>query len=415
MNDVLKEGGRGSAGAVRARRLTSAMVVAEIALTVVLLVGAGLMVRSFLKLYSLNLGVDTSHMLTMTVQLPNAKYSTSDERRIFYDSLMPRLQAIPGMQSVAVATSVPLGGGDGRGLEIEGRAPVKPEEAPRTSTITVSANYFDAMDVTIRRGRGLRETDGAPSSEVVVVNERFVTRFFPNEDVLGQRIRLVAGSAQKPEPGPWLTVVGVSPTIRQGNAQNGEPDAVVYQPYRLRSPGIMNIIARSQVTPTSLTTQVRGAVQAVDADLPVFNVQTMDELLAQNRWPFRVFGTMFTLFALIALVLSAVGIYAVTSYSVTQRTQEIGVRMALGAQAREVSWLILRRGLVQLGIGLAIGIGLSWFAGLPLRAVLVGVPPRDPVTFAVILSVLVVVTLAACLIPARRATRLDPLTALRIE
>ena len=164
-----------------------------------------------------------------------------------------------------------------------------------------------------------------------------------------------------------------------------------------------------------MTPLVREAVQAVDSDLPVFNVQTMDELLAQSRWPYRVFGTMFSIFALIALVLSAVGIYAVTSYSVTQRTQEIGVRMALGARTREVSWLILRRGLVQLGIGLTIGITLALFAGAPLRAVLVQVPPRDPVTFAAIISVLVVVTLAACLIPARRATRLDPLTALRIE
>ena len=414
MNDVLKEGGRGSAGAVRARRLTSTMVVAEIALTIVLLVGAGLMIRSFLKLYSMDIGVDTSHMLTMSVQLPNAKYSTSDQRRIFYDSLMGRLQAIPGMRSVAIATSVPFASSEGRGLEIDGRPPAKPEEAPRTSTITVSANYFDAMDAAIRRGRGLRDADGAPGSEVVVVNERFVTRFFPNEDVLGRRIRLVAGSAQKPEPGPWLTVVGVSPTIRQGSPQT-EPDAVVYQPFRLQSPGIMNIIARSQVAPTSLTPLIREAVQAVDSDLPVFNVQTMDELLAQNRWPYRVFGTMFALFAFIALVLSAVGIYAVTSYSVTQRTQEIGVRMALGARPSEVSWLILRRGLVQLGIGLAIGLSLAVFAGTPLRAVLVQVPPRDPVTFATIISVLVLVTLAACLIPARRATRLDPLTALRIE
>jgi putative ABC transport system permease protein len=415
MNDVLKEGGRGNAGAVRARRLTSTMVVAEIALTIVLLVGAGLMIRSFLKLYSMNIGVDTSHMLTMSVQLPDAKYSTADQRRIFYDSLMGRLQAIPGMRSVAIATSVPFAGSEGRGLEIEGRPPAKPEEAPRTSTITVSANYFDAMDAAIRRGRSLRESDGAPGSEVVVVNERFVTRFFPNEDALGRRIRLVAGSAQKPEPGPWLTIVGVGPTIRQGSPQSTDPDAVVYQPYRLQSPGSMNIIARSQVAPTSLTPLIREAVQAVDSDLPVFNVQTMDELLAQNRWPYRVFGTMFALFAFIALVLSAVGIYAVTSYSVTQRTQEIGVRMALGARPGEVSWLILRRGLIQLGIGLTIGLSLALFAGIPLRAILVQVPPRDPVTFATIISVLVVVTMAACLIPARRATRLDPLTALRIE
>jgi putative ABC transport system permease protein len=415
MNDVLKEGGRGNAGASRARRLTSTMVVAEIALTIVLLVGAGLMIRSFLKLYSMNIGVDTSHMLTMSVQLPNAKYSTADQRRIFYDSLMGRLQAIPGMRSAAIATSVPFAGSEGRGLEIEGRPPAKPEDAPRTSTITVSANYFDAMDAAIRRGRSLRDTDGAPGSEVVVVNERFVTRFFPDEDAVGRRIRLVAGSALKPEPGPWLTIVGVSPTIRQGSPQSTDPDAVVYQPYRLQSPGSMNIIARSEVAPTSLTPLIREAVQAVDADLPVFNVQTMDELLAQNRWPYRVFGTMFALFAFIALVLSAVGIYAVTSYSVTQRTQEIGVRMALGARPGEVSWLILRRGLVQLAIGLTIGLSLALFAGTPLQAVLVQVPPRDPVTFATIIVVLVVVTLAACLIPARRATRLDPLTALRIE
>ena len=414
MNDVLKESGRGNAGAVRARRMTSAMVIAELALTIVLLVGAGLMIRSFLKLYSLNLGVETSHMLTMSVQLPTAKYPAPEQRRLFYDSLMSRLQGIPGMRSVAIATSVPFGGSEGRGLDIEGRPWAKPEDAPRTSTITISANYFDAMDLTMRRGRGLRDTDGAPGSEVALVNERFVTRFFPNEDAVGRRIRLVAGTTQKLEPGPWLTIVGVTPTVRQGNPQNPEPDAVVYQPYRLQSPAIMNIIARSQVPPTSLTALVREAVQQVDSDLPVFNVQTMDEILAQNRWPYRVFGTMFTLFALIALILSAVGIYAVTSYSVSQRTQEIGVRMALGAQPREVSWLILRRGLVQLAIGLAIGLTLAWFASAPLGAV-IAVPTRDPVTFAVIVTLLVAVTLAACLIPARRATRLDPLNALRAE
>ena len=307
-------------------------------------------------------------MLTMTVQLPNTKYSTPDQRRIFYDSLMGRLQGIPGMRSAAIATSVPFAGSEGRIIEIEGRPPAKPEEAPRTSTITVSANYFDAMDVTMRRGRGLRETDGAPGSEVVVVNERFVTRFFPNEDVLGRRIRLVAGSAQKPEPGPWLTVVGVSPTIRQGNPQSTEPDAVVYQPYRLQSPGIMNIIARSQVTPTSLTPLVREAVQAVDSDLPVFNVQTMDELLAQSRWPYRVFGTMFTLFALIALVLSAVGHlrgHARTRSRSAPRRSESGWRSA--PRPGQVSWLILRRGLVQLAIGLTIGIAPRMVRRRPAR------------------------------------------------
>jgi predicted permease len=412
INDVLKEGGRGSAGAVRSRRLVSAMVVAELTLTLVLLVGAGLMIRSFLKLYSLNLGIETSNMLVMRTTLPNQKYPQPEQRRIFYDALMARLQAIPGMQGAAIATAIPFGGSEGRALEIEGRPVARPEDAPRTSIVSISPSYFDVVGVALQRGRGFRESDGAAGSETAVVNERFVTRFFPGEDVIGRRIRLVPGG-RNPKPGPWLTIVGVSPTIRQGNPQSLEPDAVVYQPYRMEVPGFMNILTRSQVPSASLTPLVREAVQAADPDQPVFQVQTMDEFLAQGRWPYRVFGTMFTIFAFIALVLSAVGIYAVTAYSVTQRTPEIGVRMALGARPAQVSWLILRRGLVQLAIGLTFGITLAWFASSALQSLVVQIPTRDPVTFTAIAAVLTVVTLAACVIPARRATRLDPVTALR--
>jgi putative ABC transport system permease protein len=412
VNDVLKEGGRGSAGAVRSRRLVSAMVVAELTLTLVLLVGAGLMIRSFLKLYSLNLGIETTNMLVMRTTLPNQKYPQPEQRRIFYDALMARLQAIPGMQGAAIATAIPFGGSEGRALEIEGRPVARAEDAPRTSIVSISPSYFDVVGVAMQRGRGFREGDGAAGSETAVVNERFVTRFFSGEDVIGRRIRLVPGG-RNPKPGPWLTIVGVSPTIRQGNPQSLEPDAVVYQPYRMEVPGFMNILTRSQVPSASLTPLVREAVQAADPDQPVFQVQTMDEFLAQGRWPYRVFGTMFTIFAFIALVLSAVGIYAVTAYSVTQRTPEIGVRMALGARPAQVSWLILRRGLVQLAIGLTLGIILAWFASSALQSLVVQIPTRDPVTFTAIATVLTVVTLAACVIPARRATRLDPVTALR--
>ena len=414
VNDVLKEGGRGSAGARRARRMVSAMVIAEITLTLVLLVGAGLMIRSFLKLYSFNLGIDTTNLLTLQIQLPNQKYPKPEERRIFYDSLMTRLQAIPGMQAATIATAIPFGGSEGRTLEIDGRPAAKPEEAPRTSVVTISPSYFDVMGVAMRRGRALTDADGAPGAENVVVNERFVTRFFPGEDPVGKRIRLVAGG-RTPEPGPWVTIVGLTPTIRQGNPQEREPDAVVYQPYRLQAPGFMNIITRSQVPAASLTMLVREAVQAVDADQPVFQVRTVDEFLARARWPYRVFGTLFTIFACIALVLSAVGIYAVTAYSVTQRTPEIGVRMALGARPGQVSWLILRRGLVQLAIGLTLGVVLAWFASAALQSLVVQIPTRDPVTFGAILVLLILVTVSACLIPARRATRLDPVSALRAE
>ena len=417
VNDVLKEGGRGSSGAVRARRLVSTLVVAELTLTLVLLVGAGLMIRSFLKMYSFNLGVETSSMLTIRLQLPGQKYKTPEQRQMFYDSLLTRLHAIPGMQAATIATAVPFGGSETRGMEIDGRPVEKPEEAPRAALVMVSPSYMNVMGLSMRRGRSLQETDGAPGAEMVMVNERFAGRFFPNEDALGKRIRLITGGApgRPRQPGPWLTIVGITPTIRQGNPQSTDPDAVVYQAYRMESPGFTNIITRSQVAAPMLTARVREAVQAVDPDLPVFGVQTMDEFLEQGRWPYRVFGTMFTIFAFIALVLSAVGIYAVTAYSVTQRTPEIGVRMALGAQPREVSWLILRRGLVQLGIGLTLGVVLAWFASAALQTLVVQIPTRDPVTFGTIIAVLVIVTVAACVIPARRATRLDPVAALRAE
>ena len=414
VNDVLKEGGRGTAGTIRARRLVSAMVVAEITLTLVLLVGAGLMIRSFLKLYAFDPGIETARMLTMRVQLPALKYETPEQRRLFYDALIARVQAIPGMEAAAVASAVPLGGSESRGLDIEGRPVDRPEDAPRTATITVSPSYFDVAKVAMRRGRGFTAADGAEGSETAIVNERFAARFFPNEGAVGRRIRLARGR-RVPEPGPWLTIVGVSPTIRQGDPQDLEPDAVVYLPYRLEAPDGMHILTLSSVPPGSLTPLVRTAVQAVDPDLPVFEIRTMDEFLARQRWAYRVFGSMFTIFAGIALVLSAVGIYAVTAYSVTQRTQEIGVRLALGAAPRDVSWLILRRGLGQLGLGLALGLVLAWFASMALQSLVVQIPARDPVTFAAIVGLLAAVAVAACIIPARRATRLDPLAALRTE
>jgi predicted permease len=414
VNDVLKEGGRGNAGSARGRRLVSALVIAEIAMTLVLLVGAGLMIRSFLKLYNLDLGMETSSMLTMRIQLPESKYPTPEQRRLFYDALLARLQTVPGLDSVTISSSVPFQGSESRRFEIEGRPVARPEDRPRAGIVTISPSYFDTVGVQLRRGRPFRDTDGAEGSETIIVDERFASQFFPGEEIVGKRIRVAVDDA-KQKPGSWLSVIGVTPTIRQSSPQNAAPDAVFYRPYRLNPQGFMSILTRSRTPPATLTPLVREAVQAADPDLPVFDVLTLDAALAQNRWPYRVFGTMFTIFAVIALVLSSVGIYAVTSYSVTQRTAEIGVRMALGAQPGQVSWLILRRGLVQLGIGLALGLPAAWFLSTALTSLVVQIPARDPVTFGAILLVLVLVTLAACLIPARRATRLDPVNALRAD
>jgi predicted permease len=302
-------------------------------------------------------------------------------------------------------------------MEIAGRAPADAKKLPDVTTMFVSDTYFDTLGVTMRQGRALRETDGDPGSEGVVVNARFASQYFPGEDVIGKRIRLKPGGRgpDAQEQKPWLTIVGVAPTVRQRNVQDVDPDAVAYLSYRLEPPNGTAILIRSQGEPGSLTSAVREAVQATDPDQPVFGVQTMDQLFAQTRWPYRVFGSMFTIFAIIALVLASVGIYAVTAYSVTQRTQEIGVRMALGAQASQVSWLILRQGLVQLAIGLTIGTAGALAATPVLRALLVQIKPSDPVTLAGIGLVFTTVTICACLIPARRATRLDPLKALRID
>ena len=259
--------------------------------------------------------------------------------------------------------------------------------------------------------------DGTPGHDTAIVNQRFAAMHFGGDDPIGRRIKLMPdGPAPPGAPEPvWMTVVGISPTIRQRNFQDAQPDPVVYVPLRAQAPSFAMLIIKAQRDAASLTSLAREEVRAIDPDLPLFGILTMDQLLAQQRWPFRVFGTMFAIFAVIALALSAVGLYAVTAYSVSQRTQEIGVRMALGAQAPQVWWLILRRSIVQMAIGLAIGIGGALGVGKLLESVLVQTGTRDPVTLMSIVALLVLVSIAACFWPARRATRLDPVNALRYE
>jgi predicted permease len=349
----------------------------------------------------------------MRTQLSQQRYESPEKRRVFADAILTRLGALPGVQRASLTSYIPMTGGDRRQFTIEGRAQPADVEAPGVSVIVVTPSYFDTLGVTAQRGRFFRDSDGAAGSEVIVVNERFAARFFAGEDALGRRIRL--NSIREADTEPWLTIVGIAPTVRQSNPQDLQPDAVIYQTFRQRPLQGMNIVLRTAGQQTSIVASVREAVQAIDPEQPVFSVLTMDEVLAQSRWPYRVFGTMFTLFALIALVLSTVGIYAVTSYAVSQRVQEIGVRMALGAQPRQVSWLILRSGLSQLGIALLLGLPGAWGVGQALASIVAQIPPTDPVTFVGIILLLTTVTLAACLIPSWRATRLDPLTALRVE
>jgi putative ABC transport system permease protein len=425
VSGVLKEGGRGNAGGARTRWLTGTMVVVEVALTLVLLVGAGLMVRSFLNLYRMDIGIKTDRLMTMMLQLSGDKYQKPEARRAFFERLQPRLSEIPGMEAVSITTGAPPFGSGTRRFEVDGRPAPKFDDAPQVGAVTISPSFFDVAGVTIVRGRGLTEADGAAGAENVVINERMVAQHFKGEDPIGKRIKFMqppqpAGQqppAGQPAPPPvWRTIVGIVPTIRHGSPQDAEPPSVVYSPYRQDPPGFAFVMLRSALPPSSMMDAVRRAVSSVDPDQPVFNLRTLDQMLQQSMWPYRVFGTLFAIFAFIGLLLSAVGLYAVVAYSVTQRTQEIGVRMALGAQGKQVTWMILKRGLLQLALGLAIGLFGGYFAGKALPSqILVQTTSSDPVNFVAIALILSVVAVAACIVPARRAMRVDPLVALRAE
>jgi putative ABC transport system permease protein len=418
LNEVLKEGGRSGSSGVRARRWTSALIVAELALTLVLLAGAGLMMRSFLNLYRLDVGVETSQLLTMRLNLPNQKYPTPERRRIFYDRLDQRLAGLSGIQAATITTNMPLGGGFPRLLSMDGKEPTPGEQPPTVTQVTIGPRYFETLGIKVLRGRAFDELDGTAGHDSVIVNQRFATMHFGNEDPIGRRIKLTVDGPQSPgaPPALWTTIVGIAPTVRQ-RMQPGDdaPDPVAYIPLRAHAPSFMMLLIRAQRDAASLTSLARDEVRAIDPDLPLFGILTMDQQLAQQRWAFRIFGSMFAIFALIALALSTVGLYAVTAYSVAQRTQEIGVRMALGAQAAQVLWLILRRSLVQMAIGLTIGIAGAVGVGRLLSSVLFQTGARDPILMLGIISLLIVVSTSACLWPARRATRLDPVSALRDE
>lgn len=414
-SEVLKEGGRGSVGRARARWFTGSIVVAELALSLVLLAGAGLMVRSFLKLYVMDVGFPTDGLMTLRLQLPAFKYADGQARLAFFERLEPRLSAIPGVQAAALTTGVPPLDGGERLVQIDKPA-LESMEQPRVSIVTITPGFFDVVDVPLSRGRTFRETDGASGSKTVIINERLASEFFNGEDPIGRRLRfLQRGTAPDDSAVPWRTIIGVAPSIRHGSPQDAYLNAVVYLPYREEAPAGASLMIRSTLPPGSVMDAVRREVRLIDPDQPVFTIRTLEEMQAESRWPHRVFGSSFALFAVIALMLSSVGLYAVMAYSVTQRTQEIGMRMALGAQGRQVIWLILKRGLAQLAIGLTLGLAGALALSRLLRGVLVDITPSDPVTFSAITIVLAAVSIAACLVPARRATRIDPLVALRAE
>jgi predicted permease len=414
--DVLKEGSRSTGVNRRAARFGNGLVVAELALTVVLLCGAGLMLRSFVALYASDPGFDVNGVVRMRMQLPQAKYASVDARRQFFEQLRPRLDAIPGVQRAAIATSVPPLDDEEWRFEIDGRSYGDDERRPFVATVTVTPDYFDVLGVRINRGRGLAENDGNAGSENVIVSDVLAARYFAGEDPIGRRIRFIPRNDDPAgPPEPWRTIVGVAAPFLQGNSDDAFRSAVVYLPLRQNTPGTVSIVARSGLPPADVMHAVRDVVQSIDADQPVFIVETIADVIAFERLIYRIFATLFVVLASIGLLLSAVGVYGVMAYTVTQRTQEVGIRMAIGAHRRDVSWLFLRRGLTQIALGLLIGLPAALGLAQIARFRLVEISPSDPITMLGITLVLVTVGIVACVLPVRKATQVNPMTALRAD
>ncbi|MBZ5557807.1 MAG: ABC transporter permease [Acidobacteriia bacterium] len=417
VNDVLKASGRSAAGNLRARRWTGALMVAELALSVVLLAEAGLFVRSFLTLYTTNLVIDASHLSTARLALPLQKYRTPEARKAFFERLDERLATNPALTAVTVASDIPFAslGGSLRQVTIDGRPGTPGESQPDVSYVYVGGRYFDTLGLRLLQGRALVNTDGLAGQEGAVVNQRFAAMFFPHEDALGRRIRIASPGGAAPSPTP-LTIVGIAPTLPQFGPRELAAVPAVYVPVGAEpAPGrFVSIVVRGPGL-AAATALLREDVGALDPDLPLYSIQTTDDIVAAMRFPNRLMGSLLGLLALIALVLASVGLFALTAHSVTQRTQEIGVRMALGAQTSQVVWLLMWRTIVQLAVGLAIGLTGALAVGQLLQTFLVGTGARDPLTLTAVAALLIVVSLAASFFPARRAARVDPVVALRYE
>jgi putative ABC transport system permease protein len=411
VNTSLKDGGRGSSTGARGRHLSSILVIAEVALAVVLLAGAGLMVRTFLNVYRASLGVNTINVLTMRLALPAAQYPKPTDQISFHDRLKPRLRSLPGVTSVDIANFLPTGGSTPFQYELEGVPAVSSQRRPTLSALIIGPDYFHAMDVRPVSGRVFTDVDGVSGPPVAIINQSFASKFWPGQDPLGKRLRLFTAGT----PEPWLQVVGVVPNIVQNDISPRQIDPLIYVPYRQKPAADMAIVARTVVPPGSLATAFRREIQELDSDLPIYNLWTMQERLERNYWFYRVLGVLFVIFAGIALFLASVGLYAVMAHSVSQRTQEIGVRMAMGATGRTILRLLFTQGMLRVAIGVAIGLIGALGVTRVLKAILVQVAPADPMTFAAASVVLAVAAALGCWIPARRAMRVDPMVALRHE
>ncbi|HLL77414.1 MAG TPA: ABC transporter permease [Pyrinomonadaceae bacterium] len=410
LHDTLKEGGRGGSAGV-GRRVRGALVVAEVSLAVVLLVGAGLLVRSFVSLQHVSPGFRPQQVIAMQVSLPVNRYAEPRQRAAFYRQVAEAMRALPGVRAAGAVSVLPMSGQNQSGsFSIEGR-PVAPNESmPHGDRWAATHDYFNAMGIPLLRGRYFSERDAEDAPGVAIVDETMARKYWPNEDPVGKRISFEGGAANP----KWREIVGVVGHVKHRGLE-GESRTQYYVPHPQNPNSSMFLVAQAGGDPAALAAPVREAVRSLDRDLPVYRVTTMERLVADSLAQRRFSMLLFGVFAGVALLLAIVGLYGVLSYTVAQRTHEIGIRMALGARASDVLRLVVGQGLWLTLLGVALGLAGALALTRLMAGLLYGVSAFDPATFAVVALLLTAVALLACLIPARRATRVDPTTALRAE
>ncbi|HJQ25164.1 MAG TPA: ABC transporter permease [Blastocatellia bacterium] len=411
LNESLKEGGRGTSEGGRRMSLRGALVTAEVAIAVVLLVSAGLLIQSLWRLQRVDPGINPHNVMTFQLGVPEVKYN-AEKQAEFFRQLQARLGALPGVEAASAVMPLPLSNSNmSISFEVEGR-PTAAGQRPSSAFRTVSLDYFRAMGVRFVRGRDFSERDGYNGPPVIIVNEEFVDKYFPGEDPIGKRIRPgISTTAGGPK---WREIIGVVGNVRH-RALNRDFTPEYYVPAPQVPLDSLTLVVKTTGDPRGIVAGVRDEVRQMDKDLPLYNIRTMDEYLSSSVAQPRLIALLLMIFAGLALLLTAIGLYGVMSYSVAQRTHEIGIRMALGASPGNVLRLVVGQGMTLAAAGVAIGLGVAFLATRVMASLLFGIGAKDPLTFAAIAVIIAGVALAACFVPARRATRVDPMVALRYE
>lgn len=410
IHEALKEGGRGNSEGRDRQRLRTIFVVSEVALSLILLVGAGLMSKGVRTLLIVNQNLEPQSILTMHVSLPEAKYKTDQQRRGFFDQALEKLQTIPGVKAALMATEVPYGNEEVDNVITIQNRPAWPGEFRNANIENVNPDYFRTLHIPLRNGRLLQNSDSFDQPVVAVVSQHFARRFFPSEDPIGKFIKIGPDDPKS----PWVKIVGVVGDIKYSVFEN-QAAPPVYLSYRQAPIAYTYLAIRTAGDPANFAASVRSEIATIDPDLPVSEFFTLQRVFSDQVLGLSYVAVMLTVMGVIALVLASVGVYGVMAYSVAERTQEIGVRVAMGAQPRDVLRLMMSRGIIITSVGLLIGLPLAWGLARLMASLIYGVSAGDVTTFAGITLLMCAITLAACYVPTRKAMSVDPIIALRYE